>query len=292
MSISYVRYPLHDGYIHNWLVVGPQAIEVEDLERFTGEDVRLPILRHYYEPESGITEQPVEPGPLTEGVVRVGDFESRWRYVRCPDDHFVDLSTFQHTTHYIRAWAYAEVESQVAADVTLVLTTNGPADVWLNDDHVHRQEHLYDNQPHGERFVAHFVEGRNRILVRFEHVAMRNCTFVMALQIANRKSQIANVVLPTAIDPVERRNTLEAVFDAAYVAQDFFTREEQIVVRWPDDFDGKASLTVRLQTPQGRIYGEAKKVGAARKQIPMGYAYQFPDSAYDIRLMPRAREYY
>ena len=42
MAISHVRYPLHDGFIHNWLVVGPQAIEVEDLASFTGERPKTP----------------------------------------------------------------------------------------------------------------------------------------------------------------------------------------------------------------------------------------------------------
>lgn len=293
MPISHVRYPLHDGFIHNWLVVGPQAIEIENLEHFTGEDFRLQILRRYYEAESGIIEPPVEPGALTDGVVQIGDFKENWRYVRCPDDHFVDLSLFKHTAHYVRAWAYAEVESQVESDVTLTLTTNGPADVWLNDVHIHRQEHMHHNQPHGEPFTAHVVEGRNRILARFENVATRNCTFVMALCIENPKSKIENpVLIPTAIEPVTRRNKLERIFDAAYVEQDYFIREEQLTVRWPDDLDEKAGLMVRLRTPEGRIYGEAKKEVAADTKIPMGYAYQFPDHAYDIVLMPRPEEYY
>ena len=57
----------------------------------------------------------------------------QWSYVRCDDDHFVDCTAFYHICHYLRAWAYQPGrESGAAVEVTCVLTTNGPADVWLN----------------------------------------------------------------------------------------------------------------------------------------------------------------
>ena len=37
MAIYYLEYELEDGYVHNWLVTGPQAIPVTDLDRFQGE---------------------------------------------------------------------------------------------------------------------------------------------------------------------------------------------------------------------------------------------------------------
>ena len=293
MSMSYVRYDLHDGYVHNWLVAGPQAIPVGDLDRYTGADFRLQIAQQYYEADSGITAQPVEPGPLTEGIVRVGDFEGHWRYIRCLEDHFVDLSTFFHITHYLRAWAYAEIESQVDADVSLTLATNGPADVWLNDAHVHRQTHHERHQPQSVTFAVRFVAGQNRILVRFENVAARDCTYVMALRIANRKSQIAHeVLLPTTIDPIERRNTLEKVFDAAYVEQDFYTYNESFTVSWPETLDAAASIAIRVQTPEGRIYAEGTPEAKAGLRFPIIHVYQFPIGVYHLVMMPRATEYY
>ena len=38
MPVYYARYELGNGYIHNWLVAGPQAIAVPDLARFEGAD--------------------------------------------------------------------------------------------------------------------------------------------------------------------------------------------------------------------------------------------------------------
>jgi len=292
MPISYVRYDLHDGYIHNWLVLGPQAVQVEDLDRFTGPDYKLQVARHYYTPEHGIAEQPVEPGPLTDGVVRMEGFEGQWRYVRCLDDHFVDLTTFQHLTTYLRAWAYAEIESQAARDVTFVLTTNGPADVWLNDAHVHRHEHFHHQPPHSVTFSAHLSEGRNRILVRLEAVAARACPFVMALCLTPVAEANDAVYLPTTIDPVERRNTLEEVFEAAYLAQDVFEHEAEFVIRWLPGLSKSAEIAVRLHTAEGRIYAEGKVAAKAAKRKRLGKVYEFPTGAFQLTLMPSMREYY
>ena len=291
MPIAYLRYDCQDGYIHNWLVAGPQAIWVENLDRFTGPDFKLQIARHYYTPEHGITEQPVEPGPLTEGVVLMEGFEGRWRYVRCLDDHFVNLSTFHHITHYLRAWAYAELESPAARDVTCVLTTNGPADIWVNGEHVHRQEHFHHQQPHSVSFALRLPEGRSRILVRLEEVAARECPFVMALRLGESADGLT-VYLPTTIDPVERRNTLEEVFEAAYLTHDVFDRDAEMIVRWPLDVQAEASIALRLHRPDGRIYAEGKVEAKAGKRMSFGKAYQFPTSAFHLTLMPQAREYY
>src|SRR5262245_19374855 len=127
MSVSHLEYQLDNGYIHNWIVAGPQAIFVADLDRFGGEDFKLAIARHYHEREPGLVQPPVE-----RATFGVGDTTLAWHYVRCRDDHFVDLTAFYHTCHYLRAWAYAEVVCDSAQGVNFVLTTNGPADVWLN----------------------------------------------------------------------------------------------------------------------------------------------------------------
>jgi len=132
--IAYLDCPLERGYIHNWLVLGPQATLVADLGRFVGDDYKLQIVRHYYQAEPGILEPPAE-----GRTIRLDDWAARWDYVCCKDDHFVDLSVFHHECTYLRAWAYAEVVSPAAQPVACVLTTNGPADLWLDGVHIHRR---------------------------------------------------------------------------------------------------------------------------------------------------------
>ena len=103
MPVQYLEYQLQIGYVHNWLVAGPQATSVPDLGQFQGEDSRLQIARHFYKSISDILRPPVE-----RDLLQAGDTELTWQYYRCLDDHLVDLSTFQPTTHYLKSWAYPD----------------------------------------------------------------------------------------------------------------------------------------------------------------------------------------
>jgi hypothetical protein len=288
MSIFYAGYDLHSGYVHNWLVAGPQAIPVPDLERFTGEDFKLEIARHHYQVDAGITQPPVERAAFT-----LGDTQLRWDYFRCQDDHFVDLSAFYHTTHYLRAWAYARVDRPAAQEVTFILTTNGPADLWLNGEHIHRQEHFHHQIPHSIPCPATLQEGHNEILVRFEAVAARECPYVMALQVvglfSDDVSQENSVFLPTSNEAIARRQTLERMFEAAYLDRDVYVWDDEIILRLPDGMAAPASAAVRLQTPSGRIYLESLRFGPT---TPLGQSYHLPEGPYQAVLMPHPQEYY
>lgn len=289
MSACYAAYNLQNGYIHNWIVAGPQAIPVADLDRFEGEDYKVQIACHYYEEGSGIVKAPVDWDKFT-----VGDTELRWTYYPCQDDHFVDLSAFYHTCHYLRAWAYTRVASPSPQEVTLVLTTNGPADVWLNGQPVHRQEHFHHQIPHSVPFQATLQEGHNEILVRFEEVAARECPYAMALQVVglHDDSEEAGVFVPVPVEDIGRRQTLENVFEAAYLERDVYTYDEKIKVRWPEDMAESASLMIRVQTPEGRIYSESQRMGAAGNHFNIGTPYQLREDYYHALLMPRPEEYY
>jgi len=289
MSVYYAAYKLENGYIHNWVVAGPQAIPVADLERFEGADFKLQIARHYHEENSGISKPPVDWDQFA-----VGDAQLQWTYYRCQDDHFVDLTAFYHACHYLRAWAYTRLASPVPQEVTLVLTTNGPADVWLNGQHVHRQEHFHHQIPQGVPFQATLREGHNEILVRFEEVAARECPYAMALQVVGlpEDAEGADVFIPVPVEAVARRQILEKVFEAAYLEQDVYVYDDFIKVHWPDEMTASASVAIRLQTPEGRIYGESERMGKAGNQAKVGIPYQLREDHYHALLMPRSNEYY
>lgn len=300
MPVSYVQCDLHDGFVPNWLAAGPQAVPIEDPERFGPGDPRDAIARHYYQAESGIHKLPVERGPLTDGVLAVGDFEGVWSYTRCREDHLVDHSAHYPTWHWLRSWAYVQLVSEEAQEVALVLTTNGPADVWLNGQHVHRQERWSERGQSASLDVA-LQRGANGVLVRFEQAGVGECRQAMALRVrrpapeAGQPDQPAAGVsarLPTMIRPMERRQTLERVLEAAYLERTIYARDDQVVVRWPDDLEVTAAVTVRLQTPSGRIYGEAHVQGEAGGHAWLGRAYQLPAGPYRVLLMPRPEEYY
>ena len=133
MPIAYVHYDLQDGYIHNWLAGGPQVVAVNHTDKEK-------IFREFYKPDSGISKKPVEQGTLGDAAFKVGSFQGQWVYTRCQEDHFIQHSRSFTSPHYLRSWAYAQLMSKEIQDVVLVMTTYGPADLWVNDKHMLRQE--------------------------------------------------------------------------------------------------------------------------------------------------------
>ena len=208
--VSRLNYALVDGYIHNWLVAGPQAISVGDLADF-GPEFKPEVMRQQYTEEPGVVDTPVE-----RAMFELGGEQLTWKYTKCLDDHLINLSTFYHTCHYLRAWAHTGVVCPAALEATLVLTTNGPADVWINGQHVHRQEHFHHQDPKSVPLKAALEQGDNEILVRFEEVAARECPYVMALRITSAEGEAlpkgTSVFVLTSVSRVNRRLMLEQVF--------------------------------------------------------------------------------
>lgn len=88
MVEAYLEYQLQHGYIDHWLVAGPQAITVPDLDQFEGDDFKRQIARAYAEQHAA----PDMKDPIEHDSLILGEATLSWRYVRCLDDHFVDLT--------------------------------------------------------------------------------------------------------------------------------------------------------------------------------------------------------
>jgi hypothetical protein len=139
MMIANVEYRLQDGYIHNWLTAGPQAILVDSLVLEHAEDLNTKVYQKYHTKAPGTCGQmPVERGPLTEGVFKLGAYEGSWSYTRCGEDHLLDHSVKTPLCHFVRSWAYTRLVSPADRPVSFILTAVGPADVWLNGKPVYK----------------------------------------------------------------------------------------------------------------------------------------------------------
>jgi hypothetical protein len=304
MHARNLHYNLEHGFVHNWLVAGPQAIPV-DTSPFKGDDVNQQIARHFYEADSGITETPVERGPLTEGLFQVGDYQGMWSYVACREDHFVEQSGLCVSPHYLRSWAYTQLHCRAPQDVLLVLTTHGPADVWLNGQHVQRLKHFCSQLPGSISFKVSLNKGVNKILVRFEAMAMREYSYAVALQVCrpvdddssgggeqHLTSPGIQVTIPTLIQDVPRRNQFERAAAVTYLTQDVYESEEHIRLHWPADLKQPSPAVVRLVTPTGQIYAEAAVEGTAGDQVFLQQPRRIPVGPYRVFMMPRISEYY
>lgn len=292
MPIHYASYELHDGYIHNWLLAGPQALP-PDLTQYAGDDWKLKISQDYHEADSGVSDAPVEEQPFVGANSQHGaaDGELKWRYWRCDDDHFVDCTAFYHITHYLRAWVFSRVVSPTAGRVRGVLTTNGPADVWQGGRHVHRQEHFHHQIPHSVAFELDLAEGPNDLLVRFEEVAARECPYALALRLVDAPAG-THVLIPTTHADLARRKVVEDAIYAAYLDRDAYVWDDEITVFWPRDLPAPAELTLRLQQPEGWIYAEGRPKVNPGSRRPLGQPLQMPEGPYQVRVLPSLEEYY
>lgn len=285
-----LSYPLIDGYIHDWLIAGPYARPIDDLTAFAGDDFRGQVVERC-RPTAAFANPPAEQSQLTVTAAD-GHQTLTWRATHCAADHLVNLSDYHPTCHYLCAWAYAEVEISNDVTVTCSLTANGPASVWINDALSHHQAGFHGQLPASQTLLAPLSAGRNRVLIRIEQVAVRTCPFVMAFQIAGVDAPTAQVLLPTAMPLFARRQSLEKLFAPAFLTQRIYHRDQEIRLKWPDAARVAGEITVRLQTPSGRIYADANAQVGPGFELSLGRAYQFPAGAYQVVLMPTPAEFY
>ncbi|HOT93215.1 MAG TPA: hypothetical protein PLJ78_15190 [Anaerolineae bacterium] len=288
MPVSTIVYDLQDGYIHHWLVVGPQSIPLTGVSGPLDVENKSQIAQRYHTPDSGVTRQPVEPGPLTEADFTLDGYIGRWAYTLCGEDHFVDCTAAYPTPHYVRAWAYTRIATPQARPVTLVLSAYGPVDVWINDAHCF-QEATFGF--HHATFIADLTEGSNTILVRFAQVGLGDCPHALALRVCDAPDD-AHVEIPTLIEDITLRNRLERIFSTAYLDRDVFVWDEFVTVHWASREGTPEDMLIRLQTPAGRIYAESLAVATPGGKSPLVQAHQTPQGPLHSILMPPIRSYF
>lgn len=301
MTPLLLKYALSNGYIQNWLVAGPMTIPVPDCLPDSAENRELTIVRQYSDPDSGVTEAPVELGPLDPGLVSQDDQQITWQYYHCREDHYIDFTAFHPTCVYLRAWAYAKVVASSGQEVSLCLTTNGPADVWLNGQHIQRWEHFNKQSPVSISFSAALNAGANDLLIRFENAGLRETPFVTAVQILSLTDGV-EINLPTGVDPefYNHRVALEQIADKAwldryiygYLDGDHVTKNEPIPLHFSAALDLSGELTVRLQSLQGDIFQEGTKVFIPGEEVKMAFTYPLRNGPHHLAIRPPHGTYY
>lgn len=92
--------------------------------------------------------------------------------------------------------------------------------------------------------------------------------------------------------PLDRRQQLQALFDAAVLDQTIYHKYDNILVRWPAEMTHSGQITLRIQKPDGRIYAERAAYVEADSVTDLGEAYVLRDGHYYVVLMPPVTEYY
>ncbi len=335
--VGQLFYRLNNGAIDNWLVAGPHVTPLPD-----GQPQGTPGTDPVF------TQAPVERDRL-----EIGETALTWRAYRCLDDHFVDLSAFypnrtnllcptdgeqvrsnrtnllcptdgeqvRSIWQYAQVWAYTQVVCPADQHATFMLTTNGPADVWLNGQRILQHERFHHQHHRTIPIPVSLQAGHNQIWARLDTVAKGvakgESPWRFALVVAEaavRASHDApnprgaqpsvdswSVRLPTRIAPLARRQELERLFEDAYLDRDVYTAQDGLEVYWPDrigpssdDAPSPSDMELRLQTLEGRIYMMARAAtpyGNGSTTVDMGTALRAPEGACHLVLRPGPEEF-
>ncbi|MEP7357979.1 MAG: hypothetical protein ABI847_12105, partial [Anaerolineales bacterium] len=285
MEPTFLRYPLMDGFIDNWLVAGPLAQPAAGSER---------------EPGHGVTEPVVDVGSL--GLLTDQHPTLRWRYYHTRADHMVDLTASYPEETQLRAWAYARLRVADPQTVRLALTTYGPADLWLNGQPAEKPEQHRFRTRRTQVFEVQLQAGDNEILVRFENGGVRAIPFVLALRVQGLNEAGAEVLLPTNIEPglIGKRQGLETLIDGAIIERyvygwpsgDRYDKNEPITLKFAEDLRVEGEMTWRLQSLQADFFQEGTKVYGPGKSVQMAKAFPLRNGPHHVGLSPTMGDVY
>jgi hypothetical protein len=288
LPTAHLEYLLRDGSVGDWLVLGPLTAPLSDGAHMRSSVGRQLALNALFVDSEEITQLPAERSTSEVTVAEGVTLQGMWRVVNTLEDALVDLAHTVGTPHMLCAWAYAQVVLEQAATTSLHLTVANPTQVWINGEAIFSYNELPE-EPTQITFSTPLDAGTNEILIRTANVGVGHLPMTIGLRLAHARG---SVKLPTLLEPVARRQKLASVMGLAYLVQDVYRREQRIVVRWPNDVPVVDALTLRLQTPSGRIYGEANVMVQKGARVDFGEALQFPEGALEVLIQPQFEEYY
>jgi len=291
MTQWFLRYGLQDGFIHNWLVAGPQSIPVNEPGAGAPSLSRRQLATHFWQPDSGIEDAPSEQAKFSVSGPNETLTQLSWRYLRCEDDHLVELADHYPPRHYLRAWAYTELIAPTAQFASLTIHSFGPMRIWLNEEPVLQQEDFGVHLPLRVASAVSLVEGVNRLLVRLEQWADRDAPFAIALHVRDAAQKRLKVRVPTLNQKTQLHQAVERLAQRAYIEQDLYAGPEVIHVKWPTSIRTGRELLLRVQKPSGHIVGEVRpQVSAGLSQHILEGTW-VKDGRYQIKVLSEFEEF-
>lgn len=279
VPVDHLPYHLVDGFVHNWLVAGPQAIVIPDAEYKFNPPLRPPVVVKLRREDSQINSSPVEGDSFA-----VDGTTLPWRYRACADDHLIDLTGFHHNSRYLRAWAYTVLESSAERSVSFRLFTNGPASVWLNGRRVNSHEEFDYINPRASAFDAPLRKGSNALLVRFEQAATRNSLHTMALRLDDIPAGVVSARVPIKPEDVRRRQALEQAFEQVHLSRDNYGTADEIRVNIPALGRDAGKVTIELQASKKVVRTAVWDTAKKNSFISLGTADALRDGDHRVVL--------
>jgi hypothetical protein len=294
---SILEYSLSNGFIHHWLVAGPQVLTLPAPGDLTQNISDANLHQHFASPLSDIVLPAVDLAPITAELPSI-----KWRYYHCREDHFIELSNFYSSTCFLRSWAAVQVESPTPQEVKLQLASVNPIQIWLNGQLVLEQGLTERGKLHRTIFSVNLLAGKNDLLVHFTAVGRRGTPHRFALQFINEDSEQLKLLIPTEIEPefLGKRIHLEKVIEQAYIEKyvygqfigDRYNKNEPIPLKFLPGVESPDEFIFRLQDLQENIFQQG--IRGSNKGLEHQMARDFPlrNGPHQLALFPIEKDYY
>jgi hypothetical protein len=300
MINNYLHYKFSQGFIHHWLVAGPMttklSVQVKRPDGTWMEDT----YHRYYSLESEVTAPVVDRMPL--GPVSLEKPDLIWKYYRCREDHFIDLSSTYRELEYLKSWAFARIALPETGDYRIRIAAAGPFDLWVNGQHMHRYPGKPDPKIQRISVVLNFQEVENDLLIRFEQITSGEAFYGIAVEFLDPLDESARIFLPTEIEQelIEKRLRLEEGVDRAHIYKyvygypdgDRYNQNEPVVLHFPAGLNRGGDLVCRLQSLVGNIFQERSIPLEYPPEVELAKAFPLWNGPHHIALLPPAVEYY
>lgn len=143
--------PDGEGFIRNWLVLAPIAIE--------GESGATAIDQPLLDNEASLKPKPGD-------TVVIGSTPFTWKALQT-SDYLIDfLKEFPARGEYVAAYAVAYVTADEDMKVTLALSTNDQGKAWLNGKQVFKFADTRTLEKDSDRVEVSLVKGQNVLMLK------------------------------------------------------------------------------------------------------------------------------
>lgn len=278
MAFQSLEYALTPGFLHHWLVAGPFTKPVTEVAGQPGETQMLDL--------------PHPEDIADRALIQMGEFEGRWRYVRCLEDHRVDVTHHSVMAEEGFLWAYTHLEFLQAGEGALRFYSDVPVTVWWNGQLLGRMDAA---APRGRRISVR-LEPSNDLLIRMEWVSNGLYTHGVAVRLEPESPEgtlpEGTIRLKTQAKYPKRQQTLEEAFEKAYLESPVSYRGTSIHLGWAEDAPADLRFAYQIQDAEERIYVEGSAEIHLEEKVDIGHPIRIFERPYRVVLRAPNREYY
>jgi hypothetical protein len=294
MKRNHLTYPLNQGYVDDWLVLGPCDVPIA--ARPADDETELSFRARLLSADSATQPDFSAPNELDRHTC--GEHTLYWTVAHCEADHLVDWSGLCPNYTHRQAWASVNLASRAAQSAIFHLTTTCPASVWINGKLIGQcgggaqLTELADQTPRTFTFTGALKTRNNEVLVRLDQIAIGHAALAFALRVTDTADKSVQVKVPTVTREVDYRLKLERAYLQAYLDRAICLGNDSFLLRFPHDTSVEASAVLRMQTPDGWIYGEAFGSVGPDTEIKGIYGLSSQNGPMQAMLMPPHQSYY